>query len=78
MNVRVDRNDIPTLVQNWRYREARSFEIELCDGRYWLLDMDAVREESCRGYERWSAETDQMAIDEFVNKHMALFYPCAC
>ena len=71
--IRVDRNDIPELVQHWCYGSALNFEITLFNGKSYMLDQWDVREESCRGYKKWDSITDQMAIDHFVEKHLHWF-----
>lgn len=66
--IRVDRNDIPTIVQSWNYGHARTFEVSLISGKHLILDMDSVRDSACPGYPRWGMDADQEAIDSYVER----------
>lgn len=72
--IRVDKNEIPRIVQQWSYAPSSLFEVRLCNDKVVMLDIYAVRDNSCRGYRQWDADKDQMAIDRFVEDYKYLFF----
>jgi hypothetical protein len=74
VTIRVDDQDVPRLVQKWHYGSAYDFVVTLCNGDEIHLDIGEVRDASCRGYQRWNADTDQMAVDAFVASYMEAYF----
>ena len=72
--IRCDKDGVPMQVQKWSYQRGMTFQVELCNGKTWMLDIGTVRDHSCRGYTRWDNAADQMAIDKFVDDHRARFF----
>ena len=64
--IKTDKEGVPIIVQNWRYESSLAFSIKLFDGLNILVDMDNVRDWSCKKYGRWTQETDDMAINLYA------------